>query len=881
MNGTMADPKEIFLDSLERDTPEELAQFLDEACAGDRKLRARVEELLRAHRQSGSFLHGAEPATDQVLASDRIGSSIGTYRLLEQIGEGGMGVVYKAEQTEPVRRFVALKIIKPGMDSQQVISRFAAERQALALMDHPNIARVLDAGATDTDLPYFVMDLVEGIPITDYCDQQRLSTRQRLALFAAVSQAVQHAHQKGVIHRDIKPSNVLVADYDGKAVPKIIDFGVAKATGPQIAAGRTATRFGQIVGTFEYMSPEQAGFNDPDVDTRSDIYSLGVLLYELLVGSTPFDKDRLQNSAIEQALRIIRDEEPQRPSARLSTLDASLATTVAARHDTQPNRLVQLVRGELDWIVMKCLEKDRSRRYETASALAQDVERYLADEPVQACPPSTLYRLGKFARRNWAAIGAGLTLLTGLLLLVSGLAISNRMIAASRNETANALLQRELALEEAKESADEAEQQRQRAVESSRKALTAVRDLLIFPTISHDDWSQIPASLRRKFRDEAAAFYASLPQGGTTDPTLRYETAIGQRALGFLYQQSDGPEEAELFLRQSVGILEELHRESPDNADYELQLARSLYLLHRTLWWLRRLDEAEVSAARSIDLYEELMSKNADVSGSAAEIYEAYLSRGTLLATDLQRIDDAERMYSRAIEFHEQHAARVPTEQFRPSERVRAYDSLAGLQLRIGKSKAAADTYDSGLKVDSDDALRWYRAAALYLSLGEVERYRNACREMLDRADKLAAKHPNVYEWTAKTCALSPDSVPDFSRVERLAQRGVTGTENHPWRRNFVLTKALTDYRSGHFEEAVGWFEQFAPNAGGEHFDATAFAGLALAHHQLGRREQSQESLAAARNIIANKPLDAMSGAFWFDWLHSEILFREAEALME
>src|SRR5688500_6720872 len=333
---------------------------------------------------------------------ERPGGTIGRYKLLERIGEGGFGVVYMAEQLAPVRRKVALKVIKPGMDSRQVLARFDAERQALAIMDHPNIAKVFDGGMTDTGRPYFVMELVKGEPITSYCDANQLAPRQRLELFVQVCDAVQHAHQKGVIHRDIKPTNVLVMMYDTKPVVKVIDFGVAKALGQELTDRTLFTGFAQLLGTPLYMSPEQAGQSGLDVDTRSDIYSLGVLLYELLTGTTPFDKERFRRAAQEEIRRIIREEEPPRPSTRLSESKDRLPSISAQRH-TEPAKLTKLVRGELDWIVMKALEKDRSRRYETANGLARDVQRYLNDETVQACPPSAGYRLGKFARRNKAA----------------------------------------------------------------------------------------------------------------------------------------------------------------------------------------------------------------------------------------------------------------------------------------------------------------------------------------------------------------------------------------------------------------------------------------------------------------------------------------------
>jgi serine/threonine protein kinase len=384
-------------------SPEQRPAYLDQACGTDQALRREVESLLRAHEDPNGFLQSRPdrpPATVvNVAIAEQPGTCIGPYKLLQQIGEGGMGVVYMAEQQEPVRRRVALKIIRPGMDTRQVVARFEAERQALALMDHQNIARVLDAGTTEGGRPYFVMELVHGVPLTQYCDDHQLTPRQRLALFLPVCHAVQHAHQKGVIHRDLKPSNILVTMYDDRPVPKVIDFGVAKAVEQRLTEKTLFTQFGTMVGTFEYMSPEQAEMNAFGVDTRSDIYSLGVVLYELLTGSTPLERQRLREAAYGEIVRLIREEEPPRPSTRLSTSGAALAG-ISQQRGSEPATLTRLVRGELDWIVMKALEKDRTRRYETANGLARNLERYLHDEPVEACPPTAGYRLRKFARKN-------------------------------------------------------------------------------------------------------------------------------------------------------------------------------------------------------------------------------------------------------------------------------------------------------------------------------------------------------------------------------------------------------------------------------------------------------------------------------------------------
>jgi serine/threonine protein kinase/tetratricopeptide (TPR) repeat protein len=442
MNDLPAKDVEIFSAAIELPASDRAA-YLDQACQGDPELRNRVEALLREHDELGDFLEES-PSKGVTQGAGIVGlkpgDRIGRYKLLKQLGEGGCGVVYMAEQEEPVRRRVALKIIKPGMDTKSVIARFEAERQALALMDHPNIAHVFDAGSTENGRPYFVMELVEGVRITSYCDQYSLSTRARLELFVQVCDAIQHAHQKGIIHRDIKPSNILVAaGADGKQVPKVIDFGIAKATtGQQLTDKTIFTAFEMLIGTPAYMSPEQAALTSSDVDTRTDIYSLGVLLYELLTGTTPFDARELLKAGLDEVRRVIRDEVPVRPSRRLTIMVAANLANVSVRCGAEAPRLIRQLRGELDWIVMKALEKDRERRYQTTNTLAGDIQRYLKNETVSARPPSRLYQFRKLASRHkleFAALGIVMaTLVAGLGITTWSLAKEKRAHIEARTE---------------------------------------------------------------------------------------------------------------------------------------------------------------------------------------------------------------------------------------------------------------------------------------------------------------------------------------------------------------------------------------------------------------------------------------------------------------
>ncbi len=553
MNEHVQDAEAIFLSALEKATPAERVAYIEATCEGNVDLLRRVRELLASHDQSRGPLDSPPPGLvgtmEMPTTSERPGTIIGPYKLLQQIGEGGMGVVYMAEQSQPVHRKVALKIIKPGMDSKQVIARFEAERQALAMMDHVNIARVIDGGTTESGRLYFVMELINGVPITKYCDDNHLTPRERLELFVPVCQAIQHAHQKGIIHRDIKPSNVLVTIYEGKPVPKVIDFGVAKAIDQKLTEHTLCTNFGIMVGTLEYMSPEQAEMSALGVDTRSDIYSLGVLLYELLTGSTPLTRKQLKHAANLEILRLIKEEEPQKPSTRLSESGDALSSISAQRH-MEPAKLTKLVRGELDWIVMKTLEKDRNRRYETANGLAVDVQRYLADEPVQACPPSKWYRVGKFVRRNKGPVMAAAAI---ILLLFSGIIGTTWGLLEANHQRDTAI-----AAAVAEKKANDQSQKRLTQIEKSNEILGS-----IFKKLDPESEEKEDKSLRVLLGEKLDAAVKQLDGEAVGDPLVvaRLQMILGEALLNLGY-----PEKAiELYSKARKTLedqLEKDHRET-------------------------------------------------------------------------------------------------------------------------------------------------------------------------------------------------------------------------------------------------------------------------------------------------------------------------------
>jgi tetratricopeptide (TPR) repeat protein/tRNA A-37 threonylcarbamoyl transferase component Bud32 len=761
----------LFREALSR-SQEDRTVFLEQACAGRPELLAAVKELLAAHEKPRNILdrppltegdeHDAAPGeTHDSAASEwtpepdepapRETTSdyqpeaapglviAGRYELVERIGEGGMGEVWVAKQTEPVKRRVALKLIKAGMDSKAVLQRFEQERQALALMDYPNIAKVLDGGLTADRRPFFVMELVSGLPLTKFCDDAKLGVRERLELFVPICQAVQHAHQKGIIHRDLKPSNILVTIIDGRGVPKVIDFGVAKATSGRLTEESLSTQFGAVVGTLEYMSPEQAGFSGEDIDTRADIYSLGVILYELLTGLRPLDAKRLRKAALTEMVRIIKEEEPSKPSTRISVDDS--APSLAALRHTEPKKLAALLRGELDWVVMKCLDKQRDRRYETANGLARDIQRYLANELVEARPPTAGYRLRKFVRRNKGRVVAAglflLMLLAGIGAVVGVQAKANRELAAKNADLA---------------ASNERERQRfDLAMEAVGAFHTGASEDVLLKQPEFEP-------LRKKLLGGAAEFYRKLQAqlGDAADARSQAALARAYAGLGGAARSVGSTEQALTDYGRSRELYESLAAADPANPAPRRELVRVLF----ETWYVRsdrkELNEQRQVAARAAALAEELAAVPADPQDVSLSV------RGlVMLAASSKSPDEQERVYARATDLGERLVANHP---HIAEYHARLAAALRGLSLvgyARGKyedcaqlSARAAQAYDEARRIDPADGGNRRSLAAAYetagLALGRLGRFEEALAEFrraLQVLEELTAEQPAVIEY--------------------------------------------------------------------------------------------------------------------------------------
>jgi serine/threonine protein kinase/Flp pilus assembly protein TadD len=759
--------KHVFLGAVEIADRAERQAWIVQECGPDRELLARVQALLKARDDPDSLIDRLAPAPEAVAGTTgprrpdtspgsphtapAPGQHIGPYKLLQRLGEGGFGIVYLAEQEQPVKRKVAVKVLKPGLDSAAVLARFEAERQALALMDHPNIARVFDGGLTDDLRPYFVMELIKGIPITKYCDQERLSPRERLDLFIPVCQAVQHAHQKGIIHRDVKPSNVLIGLYDGRPVPKVIDFGVAKATGQKLTERTMFTEVGQIIGTLEYMAPEQAELNNLDIDTRADIYSLGVLLYELLTGSPPFTARQLRSAAFSEMLRIIREVEPQKPSTRVSMAD-DLPNLAAARK-LEPKKLAALMRGDLDWIVMKCLEKERSRRYETANGLALEIQRYLADEPVLAGPPAVSYRLRKFVRRNRGAVLATALLLLALVAGITGTTVGLIWAMRARADEGE---QRRIA----QDKEQEAQAEKKRAIEFRDKALDALR------AMTDEDVKKLIGEKKELGANERAYLEAIIKRWQAfayqvgTDEQARSLRAEGHGRVGQLWYNLGRRDEARVEWEQARDTYRSLAEQFPALPNYQDLLANTHCCLGTILARLGKRDEARDQYTQALDIQENLGARFPAVPDYQRKLAMTHGDLGTVLA-GLGKWDEARGEYQQAADIQQKLTAQFPTVPKYQQELALTYNGLGNMLAELGKRDEALGALEHSQEIQQKLAARFpavpdyqqelamthNNLGNLLAKLGKRDEARGALEQSRDIRQKLAAQFPAMPDY--------------------------------------------------------------------------------------------------------------------------------------
>ena len=781
------------------------------------------------------------------------GDAIGRYKLLERIGEGGFGAVYVAEQQEPIKRRVALKITKLGMDTRQVVARFEAERQALALMEHPNIANVFDAGATETGRPYFVMELVRGEQITDYCDQARLATRKRLELFVLVCRAIEHAHQKGIIHRDIKPSNILVTLQDGSAVPKVIDFGIAKATQAGLTGNTVHTQFDQFIGTPAYMSPEQAGLGGLDIDTRSDIYSLGVLLYELLTSQTPFASKNLPKGGFDDMRRTIREMEPLRPSLLLGKQDASVQASAAQRHGTDAPKLIDLVKGDLDWVVMKCLEKDRSRRYETAASLAEDVQRFLDNEAVTARPPSNLYRFRKLVRRNRLAFAAATAVLASLLV---ALGISTWFAVNERQQRDLALV----ASARADSARQIAEASRLQAESARRQAEAALAQSEVDRKLADAARQKTEAALQQSEVDRAKAEAA---EKKAVASQLEAETARAQAVAALQQAEADRTkaEAADKKARDSQ-LLASSAQQQAGTALKEAESAET-----RATTEAGKSQQAAKAAAAEAGLRQQAEAAAAAAAAEASQAHGALsnvVSRLNLLPP------------SQALKVAD--APVVPSDAIGPwtTQLTRA---RAGWHARQGDWTNAMIDYSALLDRETNNPEASHALAALLVQIGDLQGYGRLCARLLARLDPT-----NGPASLAGDCLLAAAPGLDLAAVSAWARQSASNT-NALQTPEQLLTQGLAEFRQGRWTEAADWAGK-ALAADGQDFErvAGACAVLSMSEQKLGQAGKARSTLAAGEQVIDTKLPKLESGdlgADWPGWIAAHSLIEEARGVVE
>jgi eukaryotic-like serine/threonine-protein kinase len=818
--------KALFQAAIELDDTSERQAFLDREVGGDIEFRARINALLAAYYQSHSMLDqplqantdpgataAAPPASGNqpppaeralIQPADADSALLDTviadrYKLRQQIGEGGMGTVYFAEQTQPVRRQVALKLIRAGMDSKTVLARFETERQALALMDHPNIARVLDAGTTDHGRPFFVMELVKGIPLTDYCDQHQLELAERLALFRQICSAVQHAHQKGIIHRDLKPTNILVESHDGKPVPKVIDFGLAKATsGLRLSDHSLFTAFGTVAGTPLYMAPEQAAFNALDVDTRADIYALGVILYELLTGSTPIQRDTLKRAALDEMLRLIREVEPPTPSSRISTSEA-LPSIAASRH-VQPMQLSRLVRGDLDWIVMKALAKERNRRYDSAIGLANDIEHFTNNEPVSAGPPTAAYRIRKFVRRNRVQVAGAALVLLALLAGVAGTTVG---LLEARRQSAKARQQEQLAVAEAaaKEQARQAEADERQKAEKRLGQVTKMNEILgsIFRDLDPKNATKDGKPLSAVLGERLDRATAEIEGEATGDPlaVARMQMRLGVSQLGLGY-----PDRAiALFAKARATFAAKLGPDHPDT----LHCMNNLAVSHA----------AAGQNERALKLYEATLALRKAKLGP--DDPETLRSMGNLAISYAQAGQNP-----RALELREETLA-LQRAKLGPNhpDTLKSMSKLANSYANAGQNERALKLFEDTLALqkaklgpDHPDTLEsMYNLALSYAAAGQNERALKLHEETLAlRKAKLGPDHPDTL-MSRNNLAASYAAAGQNERAlrlheETLPMRKAKLGPDHPDTLLSMYNLALSYADAGRYERALELHEE-------------------------------------------------------------------------